>query len=131
MVRTVVQGRRWFGLTGLIPSFGPFGRGLYPLRLAEVPGQGPFGYVPVVNRILDRLELLSAASRVHIPVDVVHGARDRLVPVEQARRIAAALPAGELLVLPGETHLTAPLSPSALQLLLQRTRVGPVDGAER
>lgn len=131
MVRTVVRGRRWFGLTGLIPSFGPFGRGNYPLRLAEAPGPGPFGYVPVLNRILDRLDLLGAASRVHIPVHVVHGGRDRLVPIEQARRIAAALPSGELLVLPKETHLTAPLSPTTQQLLLRRTGAEPTDGAER
>lgn len=131
MLRTLVRERRWFGLTGLIPSFGPFGRGRYPLRLAETPGPGPFGYVPVVNGILDRLDLLGMAGRVGIPVDVVHGGRDRLVPVEQARRIAAALPAGELLILPGETHLTAPLSPEALHLLLERARFTPADGAER
>lgn len=120
LMRTAARERRWFGLTGLIPSFGPFGRGRYPLRLADTPGAGPFGYVPVVNRLLHSLDLLAAARKVGVPVDVVHGGRDRLVPVEQARRIASAIPLGDLLVLPAETHLTAPLAPRTVHLLLER-----------
>lgn len=127
MVRTVARERRWFGLTGLLPSFGPFGRDRYPLRLADTPGPGAFGYVPVINRLLERLDLLAAARRVSVPVTVVQGGRDRLVPVEQARAIAAALPRSELVVHPRETHLTAPLAPATVKLLL--ARVATPDGA--
>ena len=121
LIRTVVRERRWFGVAGLLPSFGPFGRQLYPLRLADPPGPGPFGYVPVINRLLEELDLIDAARHTSIPVAVVHGGRDRLVPVEQARATAAALPRSRLVVLPRETHLTAPLAPDTLRLLLTRT----------
>lgn len=118
MVRTVWRERTHFGLTGLIPSFGPFKRGLYPLRLGVPPGPGPFGYVEVINRTLDELQLEDAARRAELPVLLLYGAEDRLVPVEQAHTLARTLPRAELHVLEGETHLSTPLAPQAVDRLL-------------
>ena len=114
MLRTVWRERERFGLTGLIPSFGPFRRDLYPLRLAERPPAGAFGYVNVINALLRQLDLESAARAAGgTPVLLVYGERDLLVPSAQARRLAELLPSSELLLLPGETHLSAPLCPAA------------------
>jgi pimeloyl-ACP methyl ester carboxylesterase len=119
MLRTLWRERSRFGLTGLIPSFGPFRRDLYPLRLASEPGRGPFGYVDVLNSILQRLDLEGAARATRIPVLLAYGGRDLLVPTTQARRLAELLPAPELLLLPRETHLSTPLAPATRERLLR------------
>lgn len=118
MLRTIWRERSRFGLTGLVPSFGPFRRGVYPLRLEETPPPGAFGYVEVLNRMLEALDLPAAARATPIPVQIIHGERDRLVPREQAEQLADLLPDGRLLVLPGETHLSTPLAPEALRRIL-------------
>jgi pimeloyl-ACP methyl ester carboxylesterase len=118
LARTLWRERARYGATGLIPSFGPFRRDLYPLRLAAPPGRGPFGYVDVLNALLQALALPPAAAATPVPVLLVHGARDLLVPAQQARRLSELLPASELLLLPHETHLSAPLAPVALARLL-------------
>ena len=115
MLRTLWRERDRFGLTGLIPACGPFRRGLDPLRLAETPPPGVFGYVSVINSLLRDLDLESAARGAEgTPVLLVYGERDLLVSPAQARRLAELLPTSELMVLPGETHLSAPLCPVAL-----------------
>ncbi len=115
LLRTLWREREHYGLTGLIPSFGPFRRGTYPLRLAVEPGEGSFGYVEVLNVALEGLRLEEAARRVRAPVLLVYGGRDRLVPPEQGERLAHLLPRAELLRLEGETHLSAPLAPAAVE----------------
>jgi alpha-beta hydrolase superfamily lysophospholipase len=111
-----------YGLGGLIPSFGRWKRGVYPLRLREPVGQGSFGYVEELNRILESLDLEVAARAADLPVRLIHGGADRLVPSAQAERIAELLPRGDLLLLPGETHLTTPLAPEALRATVEWLR---------
>jgi alpha-beta hydrolase superfamily lysophospholipase len=117
LLATVWRERHRYGLTGLIPSFGPFRRGAYPLRMADAPGPGPFGYVEVLNRILDGLELERAARDTRVPVLLVYGGRDLLVPADQGRRLHELMAASELLVLERETHLSTPLAPPATERL--------------
>ncbi|HET7321879.1 MAG TPA: alpha/beta fold hydrolase, partial [Longimicrobiaceae bacterium] len=119
VLRTLWRERRLYGLTGLFPSFGPVRRGTYPLRLGVPVPSGAFGYVEVLNRTLRGLELEAAARDTRCPVLVVGGGRDRLVPADQAERIAELIPRGELLLLPGETHLSAVLAPEALKAVVR------------
>jgi pimeloyl-ACP methyl ester carboxylesterase len=119
LLRTLWRERAHYGLTGLIPSFGPFKRGTYPLRLGVEPGPGGFGYVEVLHRTLDSLDLEDAARRTTCPVLLAYGSRDAIVPLEQGERLASLLPRGELLVLEGETHLTAPMSPRVIARFLR------------
>lgn len=98
-----------YGLTGLIPSFGPFKRDVYPLRLNEPPGPGPFGYVETLNRGLERLRLEDAARHATLPTLLVYGALDRVVPIEQGRRLAKLIPRAELMQVDGGTHLSTPM----------------------
>jgi pimeloyl-ACP methyl ester carboxylesterase len=64
-------------------------------------------------------------GRVRCPAVILQGARDRLVPVAAARRLHAALPHSELVVLPGVGHcpqLDAPGAVSELVIeLIERT----------
>lgn len=119
MLRTVWRERRRVGLTGLIPSFGPFRRDLYPLRLSTPPGAGGFAYVDALNELLTSLELEDAARSTGVPVLLIYGRRDLLVPPEQAERLHELLPTSQLLVLEDETHLSTPLAPEAIGRLLQ------------
>ena len=114
LLRALWRGRQHYGLTGLVPSFGPVKRSSYPLRLSDEPGPGPFGYVEVLNSGLQGLRLEAAARSVRAPVLLVYGDGDRIVPPAQGERLARLIPRSELLRLPGETHLSAPLAPAAV-----------------
>jgi pimeloyl-ACP methyl ester carboxylesterase len=61
---------------------------------------------PLVRPLLaGAYDSLAAAPRVRGPVLVVHGAADGIIPVDQARRLTAALPGPvRLLVVPGADH---------------------------
>jgi pimeloyl-ACP methyl ester carboxylesterase len=66
------------------------------------------------------LSVLPAASRIRIPVLVISGDRDWIVPTDRAREILSAIPDNrkELLVIPGAAHDTAY---SAAPMLYART----------
>lgn len=97
--------REHCGLWGMVPSFGPVKRGLYPLRLAEEV-EGAFGYIERLNEVLEQMRLERAAGRVRIPVLLVYGTADRIVPPVLAEEIALHLPRCELVWVEGGTHLT-------------------------
>lgn len=85
-----------------------FGRAAVELwrRLGTVPAS--LGHVPVHGRFYNdclRYDAYQAASRLRIPTIVVHGERDELIPVEQARRIYDRIPVEKALhILPGADH---------------------------
>ena len=51
------------------------------------------------------IDVTDSLPRVHSPTMIVHREHDRAAPVEQSRLIAAAIPAAQLIVLPGRSHL--------------------------
>lgn len=95
--------RKHYGLWGMVPAVGPLKRRAYPIRGAAQAG-APFAYVAAIERLLARLDLERAAADVAIPVLLVYGAADRLVPIAQGRRLAERIPRAELLEIPGATH---------------------------
>lgn len=101
--------REHYGWTGLIPSFASFKRDIYPLHLAEGPGEGPFGYVAILNEMLTDFDLPGAARDTAIPVLCIYGGRDRIVPMDQGRQLAREMPRAEWMEVPAGTHLTTPL----------------------
>jgi alpha-beta hydrolase superfamily lysophospholipase len=117
-VRTLWRERQHYGLTGLIPSFGPFKRSVYPLRFAARAGGGSFSYIDALNRALDALDLPTSARRTRSPVLLIYGGRDRVVPAEQGHALYRLLNRSEILVLERETHLSTPLAPIAVERLL-------------
>jgi len=50
------------------------------------------------------LTLAGAAARIAVPLLVLHGGRDRLIPREQAERLAAEAPGGELVMFEDGNH---------------------------
>ena len=109
--------REHYGLGGLIPSFGPFKRDIYPLRLEMAPPPGMFGYVDSLNTILDSLNLVDAARRTRLPVLLAYGESDHIVPVRQGESFAAALGESTLLRVRRGTHLSTPLSAAVRKAL--------------
>ena len=72
--------------------------------LVEV-GQLHYPFLPVQFLLRDRYEVTDDIQRLHCPVLVLAGDRDRIVPVGQSRRVYAALSsAKEMVVLAGAGH---------------------------
>ncbi len=57
-------------------------------------------------------------ERIAVPALVVHGSDDRVVPVENGRRLAARLPAADYVELPGYGHDLAQEAPDELAALV-------------
>ena len=105
--------REHYGLWGIVPAAGPLKRRAYPIRGATEDG-APFAYVAAIRRLLADLDLAAAAPRVDVPVLLVYGTRDRLVPLAQGRMLAERLPAAELVEVVGATHWSAALADEAI-----------------
>lgn len=105
LLTTWLRQREHCGLWGMVPAFGPVKRELYPLRFAEEP-QGVFGYVDLLNEALEQLQLERAAGQVPVPVLLIYGRADRIVPPVLAQELAHRMPHHQLLWVEGGTHLT-------------------------
>jgi alpha-beta hydrolase superfamily lysophospholipase len=106
------------GILGLLPSFGPVRRGTYPLRLEET-APGAFGYVRVLNGMLERMALEDAAAATTVPLLLAYGSSDRIVPPGQGERLAVAAPRAELVRVAGGRHLGTVLQPALRQHILR------------
>lgn len=118
-LRTLWREREHCGIWGMIPSFGPVKRGVYPLRLATSPGAGAFGYVEVLDRALQRLDLVRAARAVTTPTLLAYGEADRIVPITQGESLHEAITDSEMMRISDGTHLTTPLSPTVTGRVLE------------
>ncbi len=72
-------------------------------RIVDVAG-GKYPLLPVGSLLLDRFDNVDKIGQIDVPVLLVHGAADELVPLEQARAMEAAQPAAQLIILPGGGH---------------------------
>ncbi len=61
---------------------------------------------------------LPRLSAISVPTCVVHGEVDRLVPVENGRRVAGAIPGAELTVVPDANHLLMTDQPEQVEKVL-------------
>jgi pimeloyl-ACP methyl ester carboxylesterase len=75
---------------------------LFLSDLAVVPGPSYGGFFEaILNHDLGHaLKVLD-----QLPVEVMHGTRDRLLPARHANRIAAELPSARLWIYPGAGHM--------------------------
>jgi alpha-beta hydrolase superfamily lysophospholipase len=104
LLRTLLRNRHEAGIWGMVPSFGPVKRDLYPLRLGD-PRPGAFGYVEALNEVLARMRLVRAAAGAGPSVLLAYGTADRVVPAEQGILLERTLPSSELILVRGGTHL--------------------------
>jgi pimeloyl-ACP methyl ester carboxylesterase len=94
---------------------------------ALVEAADPATVASCQRAIADRRDSVDVLRAADVPALVVAGAEDALVPVDAARRMADALPQGELVVVPDAGHLAAMETPTevntALAGLLRRAMV--------
>lgn len=84
-------------------------------------------WAPVGILLRDRFDNLAKAGEVGVPVTILHGDRDRVVPIAHGRGLAEALPDAELRVLPGVDHIDIPVHAMIVSLVhetLARRRTG-------
>jgi len=110
--RGTLAQREHYGAWGVVPAVGPLKRSAYPFRRA--PGAAG-SYVAAVQELLARLELEDAAPRIRVPVLLVYGDRDALVPPEQGERLGRLIPRAELARVAGATHWSLPFAPRAVE----------------
>ncbi len=85
-----------------------------PTSVAAV-GQRRFWWLPVKWIIKHPFDSLSKAPKIQIPVLVIHGELDRVIPAEFGRRLAEAFPKGRLVLAKGTTHNNLYLNKSSQQ----------------
>ena len=61
-----------------------------PFTSAADAGQRAYPFLPVRRLIRDRFDSLSRIETIGAPLLIVHGERDRIVPVDLGRRLLAA-----------------------------------------
>lgn len=75
---------------------------LFMADLAVVPGASYGGFFETMQEH-DRGDALKVLD--NLPVEIMHGTRDRLLPPRHANRIAAQLPTARLWIYPGAGHM--------------------------
>lgn len=93
-----------------------------PMLRQIIQRQPPAGVMGALQAMAERPDSLSTLTALTVPVAIVHGLQDTLVPLERAREMKAALPAALLTELPGVGHCPPIEAPketaAALKMLL-------------
>jgi uncharacterized protein len=75
-----------------------------PFKSMTATAANTYPYVPVDWLLADRFENIAKIGHATMPVLVIHGEVDELIPVDHARQLAAANRMARLVVLPGLGH---------------------------
>jgi pimeloyl-ACP methyl ester carboxylesterase len=67
--------------------------------------QSPDGIRRAIQRMMDRVDAADVLAAVRVPALVIVGEEDTLTPVEESRRLAAAIAGARLEIIPGAGHL--------------------------
>jgi alpha-beta hydrolase superfamily lysophospholipase len=116
--RATLGQRVHYGWWGLVPALGPVKRAAYPFRRTDADGRA-WSYVAAVQRLLGEMGLEHRVSAIRVPTLLVYGARDAIVPIDQGRRLATAMPhAGRLRTLAAPSHYGLPFDPAAVEAVV-------------
>lgn len=99
--------RRWYGVAGIFPAWGPFRRDRWPVRLSGQPGS--FDYISRVREIVADIDPQNAGNPQNLPVLSLHGRYDSIAPPDHGRIMSQHLPGCTTDLVPGN-HFTASLS---------------------
>lgn len=84
--------------------------------------QQPVGVMGALQAMAERPDSLSVLAALTVPVVIVHGLEDTLVPIERAREMKAALPSALLTELPGVGHSPPYEAPGQTAAALKQLR---------
>jgi len=76
--------------------------------------------IHAVTAMRDRLDQVSKLSSLTCPVLVITGDADAIIKVEDSQNMAAAIPSGKLVVMPGTGHLSNLEDPPAFNQALEK-----------
>jgi pimeloyl-ACP methyl ester carboxylesterase len=81
--------------------------------VAMISGSDPRGYAAHA-RLVAEIDVTSSLPRIRVPVLLIQGALDVVVPMDGVRRAAAEIPNAKLVVLEGVGHIVPTEAPEAL-----------------
>ena len=91
--------------------------------LVELGGR-LFPWLPARLLVRDRFDTASKAPDIRLPVFIVHGTRDEIIPVDMGRRLGTLFPEATVRILEGKSHNTVLDSPAVREELFQFARGG-------
>ena len=80
--------------------------------------QSPQAIRGAIVRMMDRPDAFATLQSVTVPTLIVTGEEDALTPVDDARKMHAAQPKAELVIIPGAGHLANLETPDAFNAVL-------------
>lgn len=72
---------------------------------ASMERQQPAAYIGALKAMAERVDFTNLLSSFHVPVVVIHGDSDSLIPIDRAREVKEALPQAHLVEIPGAGHM--------------------------
>jgi pimeloyl-ACP methyl ester carboxylesterase len=72
---------------------------------AAMERQPPAAYIGALRAMAERRDSTPLVSSLKVPVVIVHGESDALIPVDRAREVKTALPAAHLVEISGAGHM--------------------------
>jgi pimeloyl-ACP methyl ester carboxylesterase len=67
--------------------------------------QQPAAYIGALRAMAERMDSTPLLSSLRVPLVIIHGDSDALIPVDRAREIKTALPAAHLVEINGAGHI--------------------------
>jgi pimeloyl-ACP methyl ester carboxylesterase len=67
--------------------------------------QEPAAYIGALKAMAERVDSTPLLSSLTVPVVIVHGDADSLIPIDRAREVKAALPNAHLVEINGAGHM--------------------------
>lgn len=115
--------------TGVAMAMAARGFGVRVLLLApftSVPdvASNTFPLLPSRFILKDHFDSLSRAKQIHVPVLVVHGDNDKLIPMAQGRTLVAALSNAQFIAIPNGNHNGMWSHPEATEKMFAFVRAG-------
>jgi pimeloyl-ACP methyl ester carboxylesterase len=80
--------------------------------------QSPAGIRGAIHRMMHRADSVPLLAQVKVPALVITGEEDEIIPVEESRRMASAIPGATLVIIPGAGHLANLEQPDAFNAAL-------------
>jgi 3-oxoadipate enol-lactonase len=75
--------------------------------------QSPVAIRGAIHRMMHRPDSTPMLAQVSVPTLVITGEEDEMIPVDESRRMATAIPGAKLVVIPGAGHLANMEQPDA------------------
>jgi len=80
--------------------------------------QSPVAIRSAIHRMMHRPDSTPLLAQVSVPSLVITGEEDEMIPVDESRRMASAIPGAKLVIIPGAGHLANMEQPDAFNTAL-------------